>query len=806
MIVHYIILLLWSLLVLASTNNDEHFTQAVIGLEQLARNFTRPNVYNIDNIEGNLYIPQFDQLTNDYKSKQEKPQPPLELTRRIIPLLKKSASESRNVNALVTLGDLYLFGNYSLTPDYYMAKEYYQEAISLAPNGHAYFMLGYIYSTGLFGTFPVDQERGVLYYQFAVENGDRNAQMVMAYKNFKGLGVPKNCELALEYYTDLVEQGKDWMSRNDADGQVDYNIRISDFNGGLYGEKMSETTSTIEIRSKYFKDLRNSFEEYKLTANEHEYATLFYNALESYKGDYFVPKNLTKAFLTFQECVDLGEEIYGASDYKNIDGIDKMFLSSCQSKLGRMYLKGMGVSNNTKKAKQILDRSLKVQGTPEALNLLGFIEDQGLLGEPNVTKAVDYYVAAIKKKSSEANRNLAKLLMRMNGGDPHTSEHHKEIYTYMKDAVYHRDTEALYYMGSFLQSGLSKIADSKNDISCPNIVMYYRVFLERLSSFYAPHLKFAFEELIAGNYQNALIGYLIAAEHGFEEAQISAAYLLYQLQPLYSKQPPKTFVPERVEMAVDYLERASKQSNVDATILLGDLYSGQAGASHITPDFDRAFNYYRTAAERESSHGAYKLAEMYEYGIGPANNSVDYFMAKRYYDFSLKYNEMLNHAKLESPSQFVSGKTHIDWALLRLRLKYLFNRLASKQSGNSDGGWLSAFKKVGNRVPNEVPQDSNSISRANAHHEGGTYNDDLIEEYDIGDYLVIAMTFIFFFVFFVQNILRQFRRMRNGQRRDEANNNNNNGDDNDDNQGQNGWNGNQFHFRRGNFEFHFFAI
>ena len=30
-------------------------------------------------------------------------------------------------------------------------------------------------------------------------------------------------------------------------------------------------------------------------------------------------------------------------------------------------------------------------------------------------------------------------------------------------------------------------------------------------------------------------------------------------------------------MAVDYLERASKQSNVDATILLGDLYSGQAG-------------------------------------------------------------------------------------------------------------------------------------------------------------------------------------------------------------------------------------
>ena len=65
---------------------------------------------------------------------------------------------------------------------------------------------------------------------------------------------------------------------------------------------------------------------------------------------------------------------------------------------------------------------------------------------------------------------------------------------------------------------------------------------------------------------------------------------------------------------------------------------------------------------------------------------------------------------------------------------------------------MVSILKVGNRVPNEVPQDSNSISRANAHHEGGTYNDDLIEEYDIGDYLVIAMTFIFFFVFCTKHL------------------------------------------------------
>ena len=51
--------------------------------------------------------------------------------------------------------------------------------------------------------------------------------------------------------------------------------------------------------------------------------------------------------------------------------------------------------------------------------------------------------------------------MRMNGGDPHTSEHHKEIYTYMKDAVYHRDTEALYYMGSFYNLVYPKLPTQK---------------------------------------------------------------------------------------------------------------------------------------------------------------------------------------------------------------------------------------------------------------------------------------------------------------------------------------------------------
>ena len=147
-------------------------------------------------------------------------------------------------------------------------------------------------------------------------------------------------------------------------------------------------------------------------------------------------------------------------------------------------------------------------------------------------------------------------------------------------------------------------------------------------------------------------------------------------------------------------------------------------------------------------------------------------------------------------------------------MKYLFNKKADKESSTGEsGGWFHAFRNVKSNSATNLKE---PISKADAHHEGTTYvNDDgvenYVEDYDIGDYLVICLTFIFFVAFFVQNLIRQIRRVR---MRNINNNQNNQGE------GQNGENENGennegegarvgldgFHFRRGNFEFHFFAI
>lgn len=96
--------------------------------------------------------------------------------------------------------------------------------------------------------------------------------------------------------------------------------------------------------------------------------------------------------------------------------------------------------------------------------------------------------------------------------------------------------------------------------------------MEKMEKLFQPHLKSAFDELIKGNYKNALIRYLIAAEQGLENAQMSSSYLLYQVQPLLQDRETKTFSEPRIRAAIKYLELASTQKNVDATILLGDIY------------------------------------------------------------------------------------------------------------------------------------------------------------------------------------------------------------------------------------------
>lgn len=781
----------------------QNATQLYLSALQLADKIpTEPHfrLYSDDNIDNNVYVPQFDPITRDYVHlKASQPRQNARFAKQVLPLLEEAA-ELHNSDAAAALGDIYVFGNFSTPANYSKALNYYQQAVVKSPHGHAYFMLGFLYSTGLFGEMQPDDVRAALYYRFGAENGDLNALLVLAYRHFKGIGTPTNCDMARLYYSKWAHIGMGHIQNaglfNEKDDGI-YNIRLQDFNGGIYGPHISESPTSILGVTRTFSSSRSH--DYSLEGHDHEYVDYYFDAMELYSGDYFIPQNYSLAFQVTKECVTLGLIRYGSRNYLNINKVDRFFLSRCQQMLGHMYLKGHGVLRNHRQAYRWLSTAVKIDPSfSDAHHDLGVLYQSGPvtdgLWDP---RAVDHLQKAHKSGSPEASLDLANSLIARRDREPATAGNsQKEIFRLMRTAVYKGGRDALFQFGDLLEAGLG--SDLGQDQSCETTTTYYKYFVERLEKHMLPHLKYAFEEFTYGNYKNALVGYLMAAEQGLENAEVSAAFLLYQYQPWWRTSGRKTFEKQRVLHAIKYLERAVAQNNVDAAILLGDIaYYGEPSAN-ISSDYNKAFAYYNSAVRLGSSHGSYNLGYMYEYGLGPLNNTVDYFMAKRYYDQSLH-----DKAELGRASKYTDklNTIPINLALLRLRIKFLFNK--SKYNGlspNESGGWLSAFKNIGGSQISETEiqaADEQRSTKAQDHHEGTSYYDEE-EEYDLGDYFVLGMTFLFFAVIFAQNIYRQIRQLRNRR----------NGVAQPEEQPQaeeNGRNANGLQFR-GNFQFQFFAL
>ncbi|GME92139.1 unnamed protein product [Ambrosiozyma monospora] len=71
--------------------------------------------------------------------------------------LEHLADEEDNSQAAFTLGQIYLFGNYTIPDDPEKSLHYFQKCVSLSVNAEAHYYLGFLYTTGLFGKLEVDQ-------------------------------------------------------------------------------------------------------------------------------------------------------------------------------------------------------------------------------------------------------------------------------------------------------------------------------------------------------------------------------------------------------------------------------------------------------------------------------------------------------------------------------------------------------------------------------------------------------------------------------------------------------------------------
>lgn len=755
-------------------SGNDLYEKAIDILNRIPTSFiTGRPIYNEINIRRRLYITQYDDEKKDY-------QKPLGwknasigvVSEEVIPLLKQAA-ELNHTKALVKLADIYLMGEYFMETNYSIAIDYYHRALSLSLDGHAYFMLGFIYSTGLFGEATIDQGKASMYYEYGAANNDTNALLALGYRIDRGIGAPSNCERALLYYNRLAEIGKSWLRKKSEEGYPEdesydlYSICISDFKGGLFGDKLKDTKDTTESKVIHFLDARAYVDEHFFDSEDVSVRS-FFTAVTYYDGDQFLDKNYTKAFETFHECT--ASTTY--SDDSSPMKIQDVYLSRCQSYLGRMYLYGQGVEKNYGLAYSYLSKSVSRVNTTQSLNDLAYMYHYGLInGTVDLDHAADLYRKALMFKQvpiSTPALNLAKIYMEKNS----TSSNIGKAIEYTKLASSFGLREAMYNFAEYSQLGLIEASGKKN-YTCEDTLMSLRIPTLITDLLFAPHLKFAFIQLRNGNFKNALLSYLMAAEQGFIEAQMSAAYILFQRQSLLPSHQ-KSFSIERIEAALKYYAWAS-EIHREACALLGDVYLNGVKESTLTPDYGKAFQYFSRATRMGSAYGAYNLAYMYEHGLGTVDSRQDLYMAKRYYDTCLK---------LRDKEKLKFNKFPVNFAFLRLRLKLFFYGNSKNKDEEEGFSFLDTLKNSRLNQGDSIREDR-ANERAQAHHYGSQdYEDD---DFELGDYLVLILSCIFFVFVFIQSIILRLRRFRDGQNRE----------------GDEAW-----RFRMGgqNFEFQFFAL
>ena len=129
-----------------------------------------------------------------------------------------ASDDMQSLECASALGEIYLYGNFSVPQVPKKAVHYLEKATKHALGvdeeanakiSHAHYLLGFVYSTGLFGELPVEQGKALLHYNIAADEGDIRAAMCLGYRYFSGKSVKKDEGMAFYYYSRVARWSYD---------------------------------------------------------------------------------------------------------------------------------------------------------------------------------------------------------------------------------------------------------------------------------------------------------------------------------------------------------------------------------------------------------------------------------------------------------------------------------------------------------------------------------------------------------------------------------------------------------------------
>lgn len=458
--------------------------------------------------------------------------------------------------------------------------------------------------------------------------------MTVAFRHLTGIGTPRHCEDAAFYYKRVADKAIDFWRSGPPGGHalIKNSYRLADDVGGVYGEGASVVSSGMNAMRRGAttdsgKDLDDIIEYLDLMARKGDLSATFTLAKLYYDGSRNLPRDVRKAKSYFTSVA----KQYWTREGKTISGgppgLERL-AGKAAGYIGKMYLRGEGVPQDFQAASKWFRRGIQ-NGDASSQNGLGHMYLHGYGLKIDRQRAADYFQEAVEQDLPQAQINLGKLFLEQS--ELEVAKRYFEL------AARHGTLEAYYYLAEIYNSGLGK------ERSCNLATTYYKSVAERVEPLQSP-LAWANKAYQDGDRESALIGYMMAAEQGYEAAQANVAYLLDEEKsrlPLTALLPssPATTVSEAEkqhnrELALIYWTRSAKQSNTDSLVKMGDYYLGGIGAEQ---DSEKAASCYQAASELQASAQAlWNLGWMHENGIGVEQ---DFHLAKRYYDHALETNQ-----------------------------------------------------------------------------------------------------------------------------------------------------------------------
>ena len=478
-------------------------------------------------------------------------------------------------------------------------------------HGKAMSLLAMLYSHGI--GVQRSEAKAVLYHTFAALGGSLESHMSLSHRHEHGIGVPQSCHKAVRHAKVAADAVATRHTSN-------INAKVDAIDLERESHHIVDPTGDL-FNAHYFRAEKGA------VASKMFLGYAYMLGLNGAQQD----GNLAEAY--FKEAAEAGD-------------------AAAHGALGQLYSQGVANANPPIERDIAMATYHFQQGAeknhPVSLNGLGFLYAKGEGVDQDFEQAATYFSRSAQQQNAEGIYNLGVLHLNGKGvrKDVNLATQH-----FLQAAV-RGSVLANWQLGRLNLNGEGGVPKS-----CTAALRNYRLVTER-----GPWMKrftAAYESYHKGDYPEALIDYLVAAESGFEVGLRNAAFLLHRghtFDDVAIMRGNHTMTQEEAttQVLLALLHRAAREGNHEAHLKLGDAYYTGTGEE---VDYAKAEEHYQIAAASHNPQALFNLGLLHQFG-GHNGIRQDFHLAKRYFDqayavkaalFGLNFQWWYNHFR-EQPN------------------------------------------------------------------------------------------------------------------------------------------------------------